>query len=138
MNLLQWSANIVDKQPYNPGKVDCFRLVIDFAARVKGVDLPYEHDGITLDDYVKHYETNESKTIAVAMDYLKTNLTEIPAYRSIAGDVLIAVPKAKSAERIFFGIDGGNGKIVTVLIEGGTQAVKREHHNIIKAFKWAR
>lgn len=136
MNLLQWSAGIVDKQPYDPGKVDCFRMVVDFAARVKGIDLPYEHDGITLDDYVKHYETNESKTIAIAMDYFKTNLVEIPVHKNMPGDVLIAT-HSKSGAHTFFGINGGNGKIITVMTDGGTQVVEQNNFNIVKAFTWA-
>ena len=135
MRLLQWTAEIVDKQPYDPGKVDCFRMIIDFAGRVKGILLPYEHKGITLDDYVECYEKDEEKTIAVAMDYFKTNLIEISLHETIAGDVLIATHR-KSGNHIFFGIDGGNGKVVTVMIEGGTQVVERSNFNIIKAFTW--
>ena len=136
MNLLQWSASIVNKQPYDPGKVDCFRVVVDFARRVKGIELPYEHKGITLDDYAKHYDTDEEKTIAVAIDYFKTNLCEIPVYKSVPGDVLITT-HPKSGDHIFFGINGGNGKVITVMIEGGTQVVEQNNFNIVKAFTWA-
>jgi hypothetical protein len=111
-------------------------MVVDFAARVKGVQLPYEHKGITLDDYASHYDMDEEKTIAVAIDYLKTYLIEIPPQRTVAGDVVIAVYH-KSGDHIFFGIDGGNGKVITVMIEGGTQVIKRQYYKIIKAFTWA-
>jgi hypothetical protein len=112
-------------------------MVIDFAARVKGVQLPYEHKGITLDDYAKHYEGNENQTIEIAIDYFKTNLFEISMHKSIAGDVLIATHQ-KLIEHIFFCINGGNGKLVTVMIDGGTQVANQEHFNIVKVFTWAR
>ena len=132
-SLATWTSARVGKQDYELGQVDCFRLVMDYAKSFNDKELPVEFDGMTLETYGDWYSQDETRTVEIAIKYLDTYLHEVTPAKSIAGDVLVL----RYGSCIFFGIDGGNGKIITVFIEKGIRVISKRHFKIIKAFTWA-
>jgi len=132
-NLATWTSARVGKQQYELGQIDCFRLVMDYARSFNNKELPVEFSGMTLETYGDWYLQDENRTVEIAIKYLDTYLHEIPESKTIAGDVLVLRYDGST----FFGIDGGNGKIITVFVKKGIRVIRKRHFEIVKAFTWA-
>ena len=130
MNLATWTSARVGKQEYKLGQVDCFKIVMEFISNATGKVLPNEHRGMTLDTYGDWYLQDESNTFEIAVEYLNTHLNEIPVFKSVAGDILVL----RYGTNRFFGIDGGNGKVITVFLDRGVRVVNKKHFETIKVF----
>jgi len=131
-NLATWTSERVGKRQYDLGQVDCFRLVLDYSRCFNNIELPVDYRGMTLDTYGDWYLQDNIRTVKIAIEYLSTYLYEIEVSRTVAGDILVL----RYGTSTFFGIDGGNGKIITVFIKTGIRVIRKQHFEVIKAFTW--
>ena len=118
-SVLEISQRIVGK-PYELGKCDCITMIIDYL-RLLGVKISQNEsfEEVNLKNYADLYRKN-SGTIEKAADWLATKCKEIKPHESLPGDILFL----EGNKTKFFGIDGGNGKIIAPIV-GDTVSVLR-------------
>ena len=107
--------------PFELGKTDCFSLVVQY---LKFCDAPIPEGtrigDLTLKNYADKYLENNS-IIRVADEYLTSRFNIKEPHQAFFGDVLML--EFDGIE--FFGIDAGNGNVLTVNINSGV-GIKKE------------
>ena len=132
-NLATMSASIIGK-PFELGCTDCFMLVINYL-RQRGVSLPEEHSGYTLQSYPELYQTNPNYAREVMVSCLDSILSQIPANRVAPGDILLIKLKGTS-EGFFLAINGGNGNALMVSEIRGVISLPMRVYKILKGWTY--
>ena len=111
--------------------LDCFTLLVNYLSRF-GIKISESEtiDGITLKNYREKY-LDDHKVISTAAKFLSKILKEKNANRIFVGDILMIEYNGKK----FFGIDAGNGNILTVNLKTGVKIVHGDIYRILKV--WA-
>lgn len=107
-------GELVNK-PYELGKVDCFRSIMEYAESI-GVAFPLEFEGQTLESYPDFYREQPQEAKALVVRLFDSLLPEVQPNFSLAGDILLLQFHDKPP---FLAINGGNGNIITASIEYG-------------------
>ena len=119
--------------PYILGDVDgidCFSII---ARYLKYLDRPIPETinfkGFTLNNYAEQYRQNDS-VINIADEYLSAKFSEKEPHRAFIGDVLLLEYNGIK----FFGIDAGNGNIVSANTQSGASITNRSSYKVLKAW----
>jgi len=130
-SLLEISQKFIGK-PYKLGKCDCLTMIIDYL-RLFGLDIPNSEsfNGVNLKNYADLYRRN-SGTIECAADWLATKCKEVKPHESLPGDILFLEENNKK----FFGIDGGNGKIIAPVIGDSVEALRSDNCKRLRVFRY--
>jgi len=133
MNFSVWSNSVIGK-PFELGKVDCFRLVFDYLQEC-GLRLPEEYKGLAMPDYAHAYLQNREGLIQKAIAYMSEYLKELEIHQAFTGDILVVKLRWFEALPISFGIDGGNGIIISVTEKMGVIPIEKKLYNIMRVFR---
>jgi hypothetical protein len=130
-SVLEISQQFVGQQ-YELGKCDCLTMIIDYL-RLSGLEIPDNEsfNGISLKNYADLYRKN-SGTIENAADWLATKCKEFKPHESLPGDILFL----EENNTKFFGIDGGNGKIIAPVIGDSVEVMRSENCKRLRVFRY--
>ena len=119
------------KLGYAQDGLDCFTLIVEYLKR-HGITIPETEtiDGVTLRNYKDKYVSDNS-TINAAEKYFIRILKEKEPCARMPGDVLLLAYN----ETKFFGIDAGNGNILTANTDRGVKIVPGNPYEVLRA--WA-
>ena len=131
INLSQITSDFVG-EAYLLGQNDCLMLVVRYL-RMLSANIPdhINYKGITLQNYADHYIKNNN-IIDFAIEYFLQFCNEVEISKRVPGDILFL----EDEEGKFLGIDGGNGKVLTVVRNGTTEVLSQEKYKIRKVLRW--
>jgi hypothetical protein len=142
-SLLEISKKFVG-QPYELGKCDCLTMIIDYL-RLLGVKVSKNESfkEVNLKNYADLYRKN-SGTIERAADWLATKCKderaadwlatkckEVQPHESLPGDILYLEENGTK----FFGIDGGNGKVIAPIVGDAVSVLRSEKCKRLRVFR---
>jgi hypothetical protein len=118
-------------QPYELGKCDCLTMIIDYL-RLLGIKISKNESfkEVNLKNYADLYRRN-SGTIERAADWLATKCEEVQPHESLPGDILYL----EENNTKFFGIDGGNGKIIAPIVGDAVSVLRSEKCKRLRVFR---
>jgi len=138
-NLSKITAELVGA-PYRLGGLeqaagfDCFSLIYQYLI-MRGVDLPKQYKGLTLETYKDLYETDPEQATRVMIEFVEEHMEEIPRHRMFAGDVALARVTGEDRGHAFLVIDGGNGNIICATEELGVSITSVKYYKIERVFR---
>ena len=131
INLSQITADFIGEE-YQLGNNDCFMLVVRYLRKLNA-NIPdnVHYRGLTLKNYADNY-IEDNNIIDYAIEYFLQFCTEVDISKRTPGDILFLEDK----EGKFLGIDGGNGKVLTVVRNGVTEVLPQGKYKIRKVLRW--
>ena len=110
--------------------IDCFTLIVKYLEKFSIYISEDEIlDGINLINYKDKY-LEDNSIIMIADKYLSKKFKPKSPSRSFTGDIVMLDYNGK----FFFGIDAGNGNILTVNTKTGAKIVHGDIYRILKAW----
>jgi hypothetical protein len=112
--------------------LDCFSLIVNYLREI-GYDINSDiiYKGFDFNNYGKAFQKYPD-ILNVAIEWFSEFLEEIPTHRAVAGDIIYASLKNNAPA---FGIEAGNGYMITVTVERGVTALNKKHYDIERVFK---
>jgi hypothetical protein len=107
-------------------------MIIDYL-RLSGLKVPDNEsfNNVSLKNYADLYRKNTG-TIEHAADWLATKCQEVKPHESLPGDILYL----EENDTRFFGIDGGNGKIIAAVVGEEISVLKSENCKRLRVFRY--
>ena len=135
MSLVKISSELVG-MPYRLGgttdALDCFSLIVRYL-KMRGITVPHNlvFNGHAISDYPDEYEADPKKMMGVAVEYIASITTEMPVYKTMAGDILFV--RTEDNESLV--INGGNGTIIAATKERGTVLLDEHGYKTQRVFR---
>ena len=100
---------------------------------MRGIELPEEFNGVTLDTYKQLFQDEPAKAKKVMVEFIDSVLEPIPGYKAIPGDIyLLSLEKNPLP---FLAICAGNANIISVTESKGVTVFPLKTYKIERAWK---
>jgi hypothetical protein len=129
--LSQFTASVVGNK-YELGKVDCFKLIIDYL-REQEVPLPIEFKGLTLDSYKDYYQKDPLAAKETMLELMNELLSPIDPNKAIPGDIVLIKLRGQSST-LALAIEGGNSVCITAAEKQGVVALPLKYYRKLRGW----
>ena len=110
--------------------IDCFSIIARYLEYLdRPIPKKINFKGFTLNNYADQYLQNDS-VINIADEYLSSRFSEKEIHQAFIGDVLLLEYNGTR----FFGIDAGNGNIVSANVQSGASVTNRTNYRVLKVW----
>lgn len=119
--------------PYTLGKMDCFMLIITYL-RKKGIDIPEQYEGLTLNTYKDLFERDAQASKDIMIGFMDSILQPVMPRKAGPGDILLLKLRGRPKELPFLAINGGNSVVIFVIEEKGVVAFPLRYYSMLRGW----